>query len=224
MGDEPEKKSANGTIEFLKSARDIAFLFAVFLYFMGWIYIYYFLDSFGLSVKAMDVDIYNLLIYSSNVFIYLYHNQMLVVIFILLAIVLVRIFHKNLRFIYFLYPFFIVGLFPVTFYYARLAGEDSASKVLDNPKKSLKQITFVFKDLKSEPANQKKITEKDSLVKYNNEERLSIMNQSKGGSFRLLVANKEEYYLLQVTGHYDKASPAIKVVKKDMIEYATISN
>lgn len=211
----------NQTIEFLKNARDMAFIFTVFLYYMGWVYIYYYLGKFGLSVKAVDVSLYNLLIYSSNVFIYLYKKQMLLILIVLLAFILVRYYKGAQGLFTRLFPFFIAALFPIVFIMAKAAGTDAAALILQNPGQ-LQSIKFIFKDIKMDSVPNIK-TLGDSLTMDNNEERINILNQNKQGSFRLLVANDIEYYVLQYSAHYNSNSPMIYFIKKDKVEFASIT-
>jgi len=225
MSDQPTPANQQDPIEFLKNARDIAFLFAVFLYYMGWVYIYTYLNCFGLSIKAVDVDVYNLLIYSTNVFIYLYYNQKILIIAILVVFILIRFSTKLMTIMTALYPLIIVALFPLAFLYSKKAAEQSANAVLISPAKELKGISFIFKEIKLESARVKSIKEdsvKTTLEAYYNNEKINVLNQNKNEAFRLLVANKEEYYVLQVTENYNKDLPLIYVIKKDMIESALI--
>lgn len=225
MSNQPVSPTQPDPVEFLKNARDIAFLFAVFLYYMGWVYIYSYLNCFGLSIKAVDVDVYNLLIYSTNVFIYLYYNQKILVIAILIVFVLIRFSTKLSTIMAAFYPMIIVALFPLAFLYSKKAAEQSANVVLMQPAKALKGISFIFKEIKLESAKKKPIkadSVKDALGTYYNEEKINVLTQNKNGAFRLLVANKEEYYVLQVTENYNKDLPLIYVIKKDMIESALI--
>jgi hypothetical protein len=202
------QKSENDALELLKSARDIAFLFAVFLYFMGWIYIYFFLDKFGLSVKAVDVDLYNLLIYSSNIFIYLYHNHLFILLLATAAVLFVLLFKKTAPFVIKLFPVIIILLFPLTFYLAKITADASSQAILNDPK-LLGKVSFIFKDVKAD-ATAKSPALPEPLSAANNFERVKIFSQSQAGSFRLLVANKDEYYVLQYTPHYSNANPAIE--------------
>lgn len=208
-------------MDFLKNARDIAFLFAVFLYWMGWVYIYYFLDGFGLSTKAVDVDLYNILIYSSNVFIYIFQNQKLIL-FVLLIIAITSVFFKGFDVLLGkLFLILIIALFPLTFYMAKSAADHIASYTKENPA-GLRSITFTFKDIKVSEKKEHQATE--PLIMYNDTLQMRTLSQNKNGSFRLLVANKDEYYVLLYNTYYNKKFPNIYVIKKDMIEFATISN
>lgn len=207
-------------IEFLKSARDISFLFIVFLYYMGWIYVQFYLAGLGLTINAVTISFYDLLIYSSNVFIYLYEKQKLLILILIIAFIFIS-YNKwaKGRFTR-LFPLFVVAMFPVAFVMAKSAGANTAESILTNPGQ-LQSIKFVFKGVGMDSVKNNKTLD-DSLKMRNNDERMNILNQNDRGSFRLLVENDTEYCVLHYTEHSDKNTPMIYFIKKDKVEFVTI--
>ena len=55
---------------YLSTLRDFAFISAVYLYFIGWIYCYYYLISFGVGIRTAGIELYSMIIYSTGAFSY----------------------------------------------------------------------------------------------------------------------------------------------------------
>ena len=60
-----EQAEAEGS--FLKTCRDLAFIAAIYLYFIGFVHIRAFYNEFGLSISSADVQVYYPIIYSYEV-------------------------------------------------------------------------------------------------------------------------------------------------------------
>jgi hypothetical protein len=209
---------------YLKNIRDIAFVAAVFLYFAGWIYSYNYFKELGLPQKAADLELYSLLIYSSNVFIYLI-NYCKIYLVLLVGVIVLLLFWKRANIIAAkLIPLIVVALFPLLFYIAQTAAKNDVKATFLNQPKYLKNITFLFKEAKAGIANEKFSTQ-DSILKA---ERDKIFIRDANERFKLLVANKEEYCVLltdtSVTeSNYNSYVPVIYIIKKESVEFVRIS-
>ncbi len=51
----------------IKVLRDTVFVVAIYLYFTGWIYVYYLYCYFGISLNVVEIPVYDFFIYSSSV-------------------------------------------------------------------------------------------------------------------------------------------------------------
>jgi|ERR1043165_4861047 hypothetical protein len=51
----------------LSKLRDVTFFVAVYLYFTGFVYIYYFYDHFGIPLRVVDTPVYYYFVYSYNI-------------------------------------------------------------------------------------------------------------------------------------------------------------
>lgn len=51
----------------LATLKEVTFFVAIYLYFTGFIYVYYFYDHFGIPVRAVDTPVYYFFVYSYNV-------------------------------------------------------------------------------------------------------------------------------------------------------------
>lgn len=205
---------------YLKSARDLAFIVAIYLYYMGWIYIYFYLSSFNLSVKAIDADVYNFLIYSSDVFLYLYNHHLFVFIIIVLF-PLLFFWEKTSHIFIKLSPFLIVLLFPLTFFVAKTAADYNANLAKHDPLTYLPRVKFIFKEGKPD-TGEKKSKAIDSNLTDNNEERVNTLKWNRNGFYRLIAANKDDYYVLHTPDAKGSDSPQIYVIKKENVEFAQI--
>lgn len=52
---------------FLSSLKEVTFFVAVYLYFTGFVYIYYFYDHFGIPLRVVDTPVYYYFVYSYNI-------------------------------------------------------------------------------------------------------------------------------------------------------------
>lgn len=52
---------------FLSSLKEVTFFVAVYLYFAGFVYIYYFYDNFGIPLRVVDTPIYYYFVFSYNI-------------------------------------------------------------------------------------------------------------------------------------------------------------
>jgi len=52
---------------FLSHLKEVTFFIAIYLYFMGFIYIYYFYEEFGIPLRVLDTPVYFFFVYSYNV-------------------------------------------------------------------------------------------------------------------------------------------------------------
>lgn len=53
--------------DFLTVLRNFVFFLAVYLYFIGWTYFYYFYSHFGVSIYSLDIPVYYFFVYSYSV-------------------------------------------------------------------------------------------------------------------------------------------------------------
>nr|WP_219488510.1 hypothetical protein [Mucilaginibacter rivuli]MBW4890334.1 hypothetical protein [Mucilaginibacter rivuli] len=216
---EPQEKPS---VDYLKNARDIAFVMAVFLYFAGWLYIYFYLGGFGIPLKAVDLDIYNILIYAANVFIFGFNTGKVYLILFLIVVTAVSFFKHISTTIKKLIPLGVILLFPLIFYVSQKAAQHDCKNALIDPAHYLKSIQFMFKDDRnSKTSNEARPVDSTSCKFF-------MLKQNENENLRLVALSKEEYFvLLPKTGLTEKSYahyvPIIYIVKKETIELAKIT-
>src|ERR1700722_16567066 len=121
----------------LSFVRNIVFVFALYLYFAGWLHAYYFFLRFGISLNAVDIPAYYFFIYSYSVF----GTGWGLLIFFLIIVFLVLGLKWEAKRAHIVLVIFIL-LFPAVFYAARAAGQKDASKKRSG---SSNTVRFLFK-------------------------------------------------------------------------------
>jgi len=234
---------------FLKSARDIGFVLAVLLYLMGWVYVYYYLRDFGISIRQVDIDFYNLITYSIDVILFLATTirNFIYMEWVWLLIVCVIIF-ANVFFIYRWFGIWIsknIGrikrglvvlrfdyvalIFIVAFSYIVAMKAAYYNKNRDQISGATKLHTIRFK-FKEEVVKETslKIKIKDTAnvqTAVSND----LFDYNENGELRLLIADKETYYVFRfdptVTWN-DVGSIVYEVfiIQREDVQYAKISN
>ena len=213
---------------FLKNALELAFLIALYLYFSGWIYLYFYLNSFGLSIRQVDIDFYNLIIYSLNVFIYLFSRSATVIVLTILTILAITVLaimiksKPSLLFIIFL------GLFPILYVTSAQVGIMDARKQLINKTSNLKNIEFVLKN-SNDDNTLKNTTVKRSIIEATNkQERNDFLTNNMNENLRLIMADNEEYYVFLSDSVINESNvanfvPIVYSIKKENILFIKIS-
>lgn len=211
---------------FLKSARDIAFIIAIYLYFAGWLYIYTYFDFFGLSIRQTDIEFYYFLVYSINVLNYLIISHWLITISsILVSIAIIRwVKHTWVTYI------ICILLFALIYYMSILAARSDARKDFSYRGSTLLRIKFV---LKVEKGDDKKpvqtMPEDTSAAKTAPTENISndFAAYNEQNKLRLLLTTKDEYLVIAADRSvtYDNADSKDKniyTVKKENINLVRI--
>lgn len=116
------KASDDAPKKMLTVLRDVTFFIAVYLYFAGWLYAYYYFGAFGLSLRVLDQPLYTVFIYAFTVAAEgLWFLLALSIIMIILEL-FVRRYEGRIRF---LRPFavcvFLVFMFAVVYLLSRRA-------------------------------------------------------------------------------------------------------
>jgi hypothetical protein len=136
----------------LSVLKELTFFVAIYLYFMGFVYIYYFYDSFGIPLRSIDTPIYYFFVYSYNVLAglqdvtwgnVLKHKPLWTIAIAVLVggVVLVFLYRGSLRRVI-LFSILII-LFPFLFYLARETAKEDALGIRTGV--LAKEITLVFK-------------------------------------------------------------------------------
>jgi len=201
---------------FLSVLKDFAFVSAVYLYFIGWIYSYYYLNSFGVSIRQADIEIYSVIIYSTGVFGYYIDSFLFWVILLLIILgtcLLYRVAVKKRKDIVLqlFLPLILIALFPILFYTARMAGTKTASADKNPTTSTLSRINVIFNKefLKFDSGN---IGDSSDY-----RQKLYLYKVNKSGQLLLLLSSKDEYLCLKLG-----QLPVIYSIKKENIDYAYI--
>jgi Ca2+/Na+ antiporter len=156
-----EKQNNNSLLSFLIG--QIFFILAVYLYFVGWVFNYYYLTHFSIPFIASDIPFYYFFIYSYSVMSDWY------TLIIMIASIITIYFFMEVYVKRWLCIIILLCLFPILFYMAREKGLDEAKSVRMG---AAQRITFFFKvdHSKSYPPQ---------FVKANTDGKLRIITQTK---------------------------------------------
>jgi hypothetical protein len=153
--------------ELFSVLKNVVFIFALYLYFAGWLHAYYFFQQFGISLSSVDIPVYYFFIYSYSVFLTFW--GFVVLLFLITALTLaVKCRPRGA----YLFVIAFILLFPAIFYAARAAGTRDA-----NEKRSgyAKTVEFIFK--------------KDAAEKLDTE----FVELNAKGQLQLLTLTKDRY-------------------------------
>ncbi len=162
--------------------RDIAFGTAVYLYFIGFVYIRTYYNTFGISGNVMDIPIYNYITYSFNPLIGLLWVTGLIILGLLICFAFLsnkwgnRIEPKIAL---------LICLFPLSAWLAQNAGTKDASGIINNYQ--LKHISFILKD--------NNIKYPEEFIAANTTKRLFLITETKETYFALDSSIKWNYLI-----------------------------
>lgn len=191
-----ESSSKSGDV--FSTLRNLLLLIAIYLYFIGWTYVYYYYSHFGISLHSLDIPVYYFFAYSNSVI----GSLPSVVIGVSLILLGFKL-RKFLSNPYVAVPIVII-LFPILFLVARETGIDRAQQLRGA---GAKPVEFVIKD------NARKHYPKE-------------FNQANdSGNLRMIYQTKDRYFVfVQPTGGEEKVMPRGYTydISKDHILLATI--
>jgi hypothetical protein len=225
--------------DILKSIRDIAFLFAIYLYFAGWTYRWYYLDYFGLSLTQADMEFYYFFVYAFDV---LLAGLRFWMTWAFVACVLATWGWGSRRRpksgkpqvgaipegkAAFLSPektgvvqFYKTGwvilmivLFPFLFYLAKTSAWKEAERQATPATSDLRQVQLVFTD-----DFMKSVSAADTGVNSPSTNMNDFLQFNRSGQLRLLLAAKDDLYLLYRQGP-ESSIPVIYDLSKDDIKW-----
>jgi hypothetical protein len=139
---------------FIPNIKEIAFLIAIYLYFMGFWFVYYYYEVvFGISLRALDLPVYFIFVYAFNVLHNLPRVEWTAVVlypeikFEILALYLILLISMTLgwrrcRFVLFI--ILLIALFPFFAVVAVEAAKVEAWKTRQG-EKGIKEVTFLLK-------------------------------------------------------------------------------
>lgn len=209
------EKNLTDNITLLSLLRNIIFFFAIYFYFTGWLYTYYFFNHFGISLNSVDIPFFYFFVYSYSVII----NWIWILIIIIFTIFIFYLFTSvckfkkvfNFKWIPNLNKWiFIVVLilfFQLFFY---LAKEEANKKARDIRIGYAKAITLVFKE------DATKFYPKE-FIDANNNGKLRLITQTKDRYF-VLYQPKGEGTAIPRAATYDIAKTDILLVKIEIKE------
>jgi hypothetical protein len=136
------EKDRNENHDLLSLLRNVIFIIAVYIYFVGWIYAFYLFEHFGIALNSVDIPFYYFFVYAYSVII---TNPIAVIIIICVTMVIFYSVTYLCTSIYskgsLLVPVLII-LFPIFFF---LAKESANKSHMDIRMGNAKTIKFVFK-------------------------------------------------------------------------------
>ena len=200
--------------DFLKSARDLAAIIAIYLYFAGWLYIYYYYNRFGLSIKQLDIDFYSFIVYSLNVILYLLHYWYFTSLATIASLLLIKIInHKWV--VYSICILSFIGMYyssvnaailnssnDLTYHYSHLKkiriilkkSEFEDQTIFSIKVKNKKISSDSNQDLEKMKNNVRDTTNKMNVAKDSIMREFTIRNNS--DNLKLLASTKDDYFLV----------------------------
>jgi hypothetical protein len=167
----------------LAAARDVSLILAVYLYFAGWTYQFYFLGHFGVALTALEIPVYYFFLYAFSAITFYTSLIVLLSILVILCVMTLTMLslpgrikqrlHTSSKFIFILT---LILLFPILFYAAKEAGEIRA-KELRTGRYSSKSVKFLLKP--------------ELAKRYPKE----LLSANEMGKLKLLVHNKDFYFI-----------------------------
>ena len=142
-----QSKSKN---PFLTALKEVTFFVAIYLYFTGFIYSYFFYEHFGIPLRVVDVPVYYIFVHSYNLIWNLWEIKWtaliakeslwgwLIVLYFVLLLASIRDWTRHL-----LYIVLLLLLFPCLYALARETALIEAGKIRRG--EAVKQVTLVFK-------------------------------------------------------------------------------
>jgi hypothetical protein len=200
MNPESEGKNSKAASKIsLGDVRDILIIAGIFLFFTGWVYVYYFYNYFGLSISLVSISYADYLVYSYNVFTSYYLMPLLAL--VILVLVYRKWFVKYVS----LTIFLAVVLFPVLYFLAKKTADKDALE-MRSFRKSMRHISFVFKedaDLLAYKFDNDSIHHSSHIVKGD----LDILKDTSLPSHLYLLGQNQEYFFVL---HQEQGLPEIK--------------
>lgn len=177
--------------------RNLLLLAAIYLYFIGWVYVYYYFHHFGISLFSLDIPVYYFFAYSNSVI----GNLPAIAVLALLALLAYR-FRQFLQKPYVVGPVVII-LFPLFFVLARDTGISRAEQLRIA---GAKPISFILKE---------------EVWKHYSEE---FKKANDCGNLRLIYQTKDRYFVFVQPTSKEKVLPRASTydVRADHILLATI--
>ena len=149
--------------------RNLVFFIAVYLYFIGWIYEFYYYRNFGIPLSALDIPVYYFFIFSYSAV-----EFKIIWYVILIGILILLVFIPRDAIRKWAIVFYMIILFPLSFYLAKSASDQYALKVRRG---SAKTISFVLKG--------------DASNRYPPE----FLSANERGDLRFLTQTKDRFYV-----------------------------
>jgi hypothetical protein len=203
--------------DILKSIRDITFLFAIYLYFAGWTYRWYYLDFFGLSLTQSDTGFYYFFVYSFNVLVAALKAWQT---WVLLAGILIAWkwsgIHRGKTYYKMAWVILLIILLPFLFYIAKTSAWQDAQRQAAPATSDLRPVQLVLADDFLHSVSSLDTGTNSPSVNMN-----EFLQLNRTGKLRLLLASKDEVFLL-----YQQPSagsvPVIYDLSKDDVRWMAL--
>jgi hypothetical protein len=124
----------------LQNIRDVFIIAGIFLFFTGWIFVYYYYEYFGISFLSVRVDYATYLVYSFKVFSSYGYAPMIA----LTAISSIVIYRRKKNILAMI--LFALILIPSLFALAKKVGHDEALNLRHHCASELREVQFIFRD------------------------------------------------------------------------------
>ena len=144
-----------------QNIRDILLVVGIYLFFSGWVYVYYFYEYFGLSISGVKIDYTSYLVYSFVVLTSFYYLPLI------LLVSLILIYYYWLKKSLLILIIITLLVFPALYLLSRTVAVKDAENIRRDTNVK-REIEFVFRDesglLSNESADS--LASKNSLTKY----------------------------------------------------------
>ncbi len=162
-----KKSEAKENLPFLSLFSQSQFIIGVCLYFIGWIYIYYLYDNFGIPLSSVDIPFYYFFIYSYSAIMNRF-SIIVLILFFAISILIFTFYKKN----WIIFPVSIF-LFLILFLLAQRQANQQAFLLRDGNARTIKFY------LKGEQFN----FYPEQFIKANKDEELKLFSKTKDKYF-----------------------------------------
>jgi len=172
----------------LGDVRDILIIVGIFLFFTGWVYIYFFYNYFGLSISLVNISYADYLVYSYNVLTSYFGAPLLVLVLLTFA------YRKWLIKFISMTIFLAVLLFPALYLLAKQVANKNAFEIRSF-RQTMRHISFVFKedaDFLAYKFNNDSLPRSNKIVKAD----LDILKDTTIPSRLYLLGQNQEYFFV----------------------------
>lgn len=224
--DDPENKLNVG--DFLKNG---AIAFGIYLFFCGWIYLYTYFGSFGISINDLSIPLWSYYIYGFQVLVS--WNFFLVLLSNVVALVLLYLFQTFFKKTFSLISITILILcFPEVYFLTRWRANTLVQAIKSNEVK-LPTVYFHFtKDFYTalkRPDSLKIYNTPDDSAKFvnsvvnDNDMSAYFLDSNRDETFSLLLETSEEYIVVKKIKKGDSASFEVFRINKSKLNFVKVN-
>lgn len=202
--------------------KNVVFLLGILLFFIGWIYLYYYFENFGIPIHDIKIDVFSYYLYGFAVLLDSYCAITSGVYFLIFS--LLYFYQRRNKLYYFIISILIISIFPTYHYFARYYSMENVRQLLNGQSKS----SPVFLSFKTETLKPGKASKTSMPIDRPNEDDsvrfqmlLSFMKDYKVKQF-FQNAYANYYFVNPNTSQNGDLPIIVYIIEHDKISYSTV--